>query len=85
VGGDGAADFMGGFDPLLNDHFHVREGFPVCFVAGGAAGNFRRLGNEGLVLPAASPALSARDTTIPVEPQRGDLTRLRPTSPPALT
>src|ERR1039458_3706778 len=31
-------------------------------------------------LPSASPALSARDTTIPVEPQRGDLAQPRPTA-----
>ena len=28
-GGDGAAEFFGGFDPFLNDDFHVGESFLV--------------------------------------------------------
>jgi len=33
-GGDGAAEFFGGFDPFLNDDFHVGESFLVSLSVG---------------------------------------------------
>src|SRR6266403_5944669 len=33
-GGDGAAEFFGGFDPFLNDDFHVGERFLVGLSVG---------------------------------------------------
>lgn len=49
--GDGneAADLLGGFDPPLDDHFYVREGFTIRFALGRAARKFRHLGAECLV------------------------------------
>jgi len=32
--GDGAAEFFGGFDPFLNDDFHVGESFLVSLSVG---------------------------------------------------
>ena len=36
-GWDGAAEFFGGFDPFLNDDFHVGESFLVGRSPGGTA------------------------------------------------
>jgi hypothetical protein len=48
-GGDGAAEFFGGFDPFLNDDFHVGESFLVGLSVGGAAGKCRTSGAPRLV------------------------------------
>jgi hypothetical protein len=48
--GDGSAELDGGFDPLLDDDFDVGEGFAVGFSVRRAAGEFRDLGDESLVL-----------------------------------
>ena len=42
--GDGTAEFLGGFDPFLNDGFDAGEGFLVSLSVGGAAG---KLGDYG--------------------------------------
>ena len=41
--------FLGGFDPLLNDHFHICERLLVCLSVGGAAGQLWHFGDVGLV------------------------------------
>jgi len=50
-GGDGAAKFLGGFDPFLDDDFYVGESFLVGLSVGGAAGKFgdfdRTMGTDG--------------------------------------
>jgi hypothetical protein len=38
-GGDGKAEFFGGFDPLLNDDFYVGESFLVGLSVDGTAGS----------------------------------------------
>ena len=39
-GGDGAAEFFGGFEPFLDDDFYVGESLLVSLSVGGAAGKF---------------------------------------------
>src|SRR5258708_9546772 len=48
-GGDGAAEFFGGFKPFLNDDFDAGESFLVGFAVGGAAGKFGDFGDKRLV------------------------------------
>jgi hypothetical protein len=48
-GGDGAAEFFGGFEPLLNDDFYVGESLLVGLSVGGAAGKFGDFGNKRFV------------------------------------
>ena len=50
--GDGPAEHGVGFDPLLDDDFDVGEGIAVGFTVHRAAGEFRDLGDESLVLRA---------------------------------
>ena len=47
--GDGAAEFFCGFEPFLNDEFHVGESFFVGLSVGGAAGEFEDFGDKGFV------------------------------------
>ncbi len=53
-GGDGAAEFFGGFDPFLNDDFHAGESFLEGLSVGGAAGKCRTSGAPRLVYHAPS-------------------------------
>lgn len=48
-GGDGAAEFFGGFDPFLNDDFHVGESFLIGLSVGGAARKFGNFGDKRFV------------------------------------
>ena len=48
-GGDGAAEFFGGFDPFLDDDFDVGERFLVGLSVGGATGKFGDFGDKGFV------------------------------------
>ena len=48
-GWDGAAEFFGGFDPFLDDDFHVGESFPIGLSVGGAAGKFGNFGDKRFV------------------------------------
>jgi len=45
-GGDGAAEFFGGFDPFLNDGFYVGESFFVGLLVVGAARKFGDFGDK---------------------------------------
>src|SRR6476646_10433576 len=45
-GGDGAAKFLGGFDPFLDDDFYVGESFLVGLSVGGAAAKFGDFGDK---------------------------------------
>jgi len=47
--GDGAAKFLGGFDPFLNDDLYVGESFSVGLSVGGAAGKFGDFGDKRFV------------------------------------
>ena len=46
---DGAAEFLGGLDPLLDDNLDVFERLAACLPIGGAAGEFGHLGDERIV------------------------------------
>jgi hypothetical protein len=48
-GGDGAAEFFGGFEPFLDDDFDIGESFFVSLSVGGAAGKFGDFGDKGFV------------------------------------
>jgi len=48
-GGDGAAEFFGGFDPFLDDDFYVGERFFLGLSVGGAAGKFGDFGDKRFV------------------------------------
>ena len=50
--GDGAAELLGGFDPLFDDDLNVLERLPACFPIGGAAGQFGYFRDERAVLRA---------------------------------
>jgi|SRR6266851_3343301 len=47
--GDGTAEFLGGFDPFLNDDLDVGESFLVSLSVGGAAGKLRDFGDKRFV------------------------------------
>ena len=48
-GRDGTAEFLGGFDPFLNDDLDVGESFLVGFSVGGTAGQLRDFGDKRFV------------------------------------
>lgn len=47
---DGAAQFLGGLDPLLDDDLDVLERLPACLPIGCAARQFGHFGDERAVL-----------------------------------
>lgn len=49
---DGATDFAGGFNPLLDDGFRVLQSLYASAAVRGAPRQFRDFGDEGLVVSA---------------------------------
>ncbi len=47
--GDGTAEFLGGFDPFLNDDLDVGKSFLVGLSVGGTAGQLRDFGDKRFV------------------------------------
>ncbi len=66
-GGDGAAEFFGGFEAFLDDGLDVGESFFVGLSVGGAAGKFGDFGDKRFVGLAPVPRLRRSGFFLPVD------------------
>src|SRR6266446_5223321 len=64
--GDGTAEFLGRFDPFLDDDFDVGESFLIRFPIGGAAGQLWNLCDKTIVgLPPIDDDLVSKHRLLP--------------------